>query len=422
MADRRAGARLQPDPARRLCDRHGRLDRAVGRADRSQRQAGRHRLLQRLRRRRADLAGPRPPTPIGRRAQHAAERPMFGGREVPFYGWHYPPFFFAIAVLVAAAALCAGVFRSGLRPALRPIWRRIARNPAPRPETPLIALRLPRGIRQYRPRPERLSHRSAARRRLASAGPPALARRRVVRPARLQAAIRRLDPGRAAGGRTMAHHRRRRRHRCGAARGQLRDARRRRLARVRRLDDIHANVVLEQGGTGWEKIQSIFSAVRMWGGSVPTAYAMQIALALMLAASLALAVAERCRVRTEGRGACHRQPARHALRARLRPGRARGRRSRSLCRHGLERRLPRLRDQRCWPRRGSCRLLSRGIAGVTGVPLGLLAMLALYVLTLRRAALDRAGVMAGARRNRASVIRFVGRDGMICCKVAVAVR
>ena len=29
-------------------------------------------------------------------------------------------------------------------------------------------------------------------------------------------------------------------------------------------------VVLEQGGTGWEKIQSIFSAVRMWGGSVPT--------------------------------------------------------------------------------------------------------------------------------------------------------
>jgi hypothetical protein len=46
-------------------------------------------------------------------------------------------------------------------------------------------------------------------------------------------------------------------------------------------------VVLEAGGTGWEKIQSIFSAVRMWGGSVPLAYATQIALAVTLAATLA---------------------------------------------------------------------------------------------------------------------------------------
>ena len=41
-------------------------------------------------------------------------------------------------------------------------------------------------------------------------------------------------------------------------------------------------------------------------------------------------------------------------------------------------------------------LLSRGIAGVTGIPLGLLALLALYVFTLRRAVLDRAGSAAGA--------------------------
>src|SRR5271169_5490965 len=32
--------------------------------------------------------------------QHDAERAVFGGREVPFYGWHYPPFFFVIAFLV----------------------------------------------------------------------------------------------------------------------------------------------------------------------------------------------------------------------------------------------------------------------------------------------------------------------------------
>jgi hypothetical protein len=37
-------------------------------------------------------------------------------------------------------------------------------------------------------------------------------------------------------------------------------------------------------------------------------------------------------------------------------------------------------------------LLSRGIAGVTGIPLGLLVLLAFYVLTLRRAVLDRRSV------------------------------
>jgi alpha-1,2-mannosyltransferase len=44
--------------------------------------------------------------------------------------------------------------------------------------------------------------------------------------------------------------------------------------------------VLEQGGTGWHKIQSVFSIVRMWGGSVPLAYAAQAVMALALAAAL----------------------------------------------------------------------------------------------------------------------------------------
>ena len=46
-------------------------------------------------------------------------------------------------------------------------------------------------------------------------------------------------------------------------------------------------MVLEQGGPGWHLIQSIFSFVRMWGGSVPLAYAAQGALTLGLAAALA---------------------------------------------------------------------------------------------------------------------------------------
>src|SRR4051794_38419900 len=46
-------------------------------------------------------------------------------------------------------------------------------------------------------------------------------------------------------------------------------------------------IILEQGATGWEKIQSAFAAARMWGASIQTAYAVQIALAVTLAASLA---------------------------------------------------------------------------------------------------------------------------------------
>jgi alpha-1,2-mannosyltransferase len=42
-------------------------------------------------------------------------------------------------------------------------------------------------------------------------------------------------------------------------------------------------VVLESGGTGWHKIQSVFSWVRMWGGSVPLAYAVHGAVAVTVA-------------------------------------------------------------------------------------------------------------------------------------------
>jgi hypothetical protein len=45
-------------------------------------------------------------------------------------------------------------------------------------------------------------------------------------------------------------------------------------------------VVLEQGDTGWHKIQSVFSWVRMWGGSIPLAYAVQGAVTLTAGAAL----------------------------------------------------------------------------------------------------------------------------------------
>jgi hypothetical protein len=45
-------------------------------------------------------------------------------------------------------------------------------------------------------------------------------------------------------------------------------------------------IVLEQGGTGWYKLQSMFAWVRMWGGSVPLAYAIQGATVVLIAAAL----------------------------------------------------------------------------------------------------------------------------------------
>lgn len=46
-------------------------------------------------------------------------------------------------------------------------------------------------------------------------------------------------------------------------------------------------VVLEQGDTGWHKIQSVFSVVRMWGGGIPLAYALQLLATLAIAVGLA---------------------------------------------------------------------------------------------------------------------------------------
>ncbi len=46
-------------------------------------------------------------------------------------------------------------------------------------------------------------------------------------------------------------------------------------------------VVLEAGGIGWHKIQSVFAWVRMWGGPVVMAYALQAAVTVVLGAALA---------------------------------------------------------------------------------------------------------------------------------------
>ena len=63
-------------------------------------------------------------------------------------------------------------------------------------------------------------------------------------------------------------------------------------------------VVLEQGGTGFEKIQSAFAAVRLVGGSIPAAYAAQGAAALAVAVSLILLWRSQASISVKGAGLC----------------------------------------------------------------------------------------------------------------------
>ena len=204
---------------------------------------------------------------------------------MPFYGWHYPPFFFAVAALVAAVPYAWGlaIWLAASFAAYLAVMRAIL----PRPETLLVAAAFPAVF-------VNIGH----------------GQNGFLTAALLGGALHLLDrrPWLAgvligllaykpqfgvlipvallAGGRWRT---------IGAA-----------AATVAALvavsfatlggDVWHAfadsmtftrTVVLEQGGTGWEKIQSIFSAVRMWGAGVPAAYAAQAALALCSAASLA---------------------------------------------------------------------------------------------------------------------------------------
>jgi hypothetical protein len=142
-------------------------------------------------------------------------------------------------------------------------------------------------------------------------------------------------------------------------------------------------VVLESGETGWHKIQSVFSWARMWGASVPAAYAIQGAVTLAVAAALVW---------------LWRSPASYALKAAalclasilatpysldydlmvLAPAIA------FLSLDGLARGFG------PWEKSALAflwivPLVARGIAQVTFIPLGVVAMVAVFLLVLHRA-------------------------------------
>jgi hypothetical protein len=318
--------------------------------------------------------------------QHAAERAVFDGREVPFFGWHYPPFFFAVAVLVAAVPYAWGLL----------IWLAAS-----------LAVYLAT-LRAILPGPETL---------LSAAAFPAVfvnighGQNGFLTAALLGGALHLLDRRPWLAGLLIG---------CLAYKPQfgvlipialLAGARWRTIgaaaATVAVLAGLsfvtlgggvwHAfadsltftqSVVLEQGGTGWEKIQSAFSAARMWGASIHLAYAAQLALALMLAASLAWLwhseAAFELKASALATASLLATPyvldydlvvLAVAIAFMVRHGIGSGFRDYEISLLAAAWIVP---------------LLSRTVAGITGIPLGLLMLLTLYIFTLRRAALDRA--------------------------------
>jgi len=325
--------------------------------------------------------------------QHAAEKAVFGGREVPFYGWLYPPFFFAVAFLVASLPYAWGltIWLAASFAAYLAAMRAIL----PRPETLLIAAAFPAVFIN-------IGH----------------GQNGFLTAALLGGALHWLDrrPWLAGGLIGLLAYKPQfgvlipvallaggRWNTIGAA-----------AATVAALVAVsfvtlgggvwHAfadsmtftqTVVLEQGGIGWEKIQSAFSAMRMWGAGVRTAYAIQIALALMLAASLAWlwqstalfelkasALATASLLATPYVLDYDLVVLAVAIVFFVRHGMNRGF-------HDYE--ISLLAAAWVMP------LLSRAIAGVTGIPLGLLALLALYVFIVQRAVRDRLGSVIEVR-------------------------
>jgi hypothetical protein len=321
--------------------------------------------------------------------QHAEEQAVFGGREVPFYGWLYPPFFFSVAILVASLPYAWGlaIWLAASLAAYLAAMRAIL----PRPETLLIAAAFPAVFIN-------IGH----------------GQNGFLTAALLGGALHWLDrrPWLAgvligllaykpqfgvlipvallAGGRWST---------IGAA-----------VATIAALLAIsfvtlgggvwHAfadsmtftqTVVLEQGGIGWEKIQSVFSAMRMWGAGVHLAYAVQIALALMLAASLAWLWQSNAEFELKASAL-----ATASLLATpyvldydlvaLAVGIV------FFVRHGLSRGF-RTFEISLLAAAWMVPLLSRGVAGATGIPLGLMVLLAFYAFTLRRALIDRASIV-----------------------------
>jgi hypothetical protein len=317
--------------------------------------------------------------------QHAAEIAAFDGRDVPFFGWHYPPFFFGIAALVAALPYGWGLslwLITGFSAYLLAI-----RAILPRSGTLLIAAAFPAVL-------VNVGH----------------GQNGFLTTALLAGALLLLDRRPWAAGVLIGLLAYKPQFGVLIPLALLADKRWSTIASAiltvaalvllstallgtgvwHAFADSTAftrTVVLEQGGTGWEKIQSIFSATRMWGADIAFAYLAQLTLGSALAVSLMWLwrsnAAFELKASALAIGSLLATPyvldydlvvlaiaiafvARHGL--------AHGFHSGEVNMLGVAWIMP---------------LLTRTIAGAVEIPLGLLVMIAFYVVVLRRAVADR---------------------------------
>jgi hypothetical protein len=327
-----------------------------------------------------------PGAPYDPALQHAAERNAFGGPDVPFFGWHYPPLFLMVAALLAllpygwALLVWMGTTLAAYLVVLRAI--------VPRPETVLLALGFPAVFLN-------LGH----------------GQNGFLTAALLRGALLLLDARPVAAGaligllaykpqfgvlvpvvlvatgrwRVLAAATITLLAACAAATVLFGPAI---WVAFAESTAFTKTIVLEAGGTGWEKIQSLFSAVRMWGGGIQAAYLAQGMLDILVASTLVWLWRARARFELKAAAlpcACLLSTpyvldydlvvmavsiaffVRFALA------------------HGL-------RDYEvsllafAW----ITPLIARGIAGASGVPLGFASVLALYALILRRAFVELA--------------------------------
>ncbi len=216
--------------------------------------------------------------------QYAAEREVFGGRGVPFYGWHYPPqFLFAAAAL---AFLSYGWALFAWMASTLVGYLIVVRAIVPRRETLVIAVAFPAVFIN-------LGHGQNGFLTLALLGGSLLLLDRKPILAGILIGLLAYKPQfglliplvLAATGRW---------HAFAAAATTV-------FATVvvtsaafgvgiwyafAGSTGFTRQIVLEAGGTGWQKIQSVFSATRMWGGGVETAYGAQFVIAALIAVSL----------------------------------------------------------------------------------------------------------------------------------------
>ena len=335
----------------------------------------------------------RPEAPFVPALQHEMEKRVFGA-DTPFYGWHYPPVFLGLAVLLALMPylLSLAVWQAATLLSYLAVVRAIL----PRPEVWLPALGFPAVFINIAH-----GHNGFLSAALFAGGLLVLDRRPAL--AGILFGLLAYKPQfglmiplvLAVSGRWCTFF-------FAAAT----------VAAVSALTSIAfgsgvwlafrdsleftRSVVLEQGSTGFHKIQSAFSAVRLLGGTVALAYAAQgatvLAVAVLLARLWRSEAAFALKAAALLAGALLSTP--YLLDYDLvvmEPAIA------FLVAHGMARGfLPYEKTALafCW----IAPLLARALAEYIGLPLALFALVTLFTVALRRAAADRAALPPSAVR------------------------